>query len=198
MRLTTPATVPWRAWACAPATPGAGTQGPRTRLPRRRRRAARQSLPRPSDRPVPPRVTPVDLVQRVCLVGGKLAEEMGQRRRPVGRGRQCLPHESRAVFGSGDGRLVTVGATVCAASQPALLMQVVHHGHHRGIRDRSVALQVTDYVAHGHGLTAGPDPLHDLSLEVAEGPHRTAFLVMRDPSAFRLVGLSTIELVLAL
>jgi hypothetical protein len=57
---------------------------------------------------------------------------------------------------------------------PALLAQVVHHGHHRGVGDRPFLLQVAEDIAHGHWLPPRPDPAHHPGFKITKHWHVAA------------------------
>src|SRR5260370_14931257 len=105
---------------------------------------------------------------------------------PVAAGLKRLPHDPGAVFLAGHGRLVAVGAPVLVPAQPALLAQVVHHGHHGGVGDAPVLLQVADDVAYRHRAGAGPDPGHYLGFQFPERSHPASSRVFYYPDSSRL------------
>lgn len=50
-------------------------------------------------------------------------------------------------------------------------MQVVHDGQYGGVGQRTAALKILEDLADGERRGGRPDPVHDLSLEIAEVAH---------------------------
>ena len=91
---------------------------------------------------------------------------MGKNGVVVVRGRQDLAHEPRGVFLPTPHRPVVIRLAATFAGKQAFAVQVIHHGHHRGVRGG--ALQDSQDVAHGNQLRVVPKDSHDVRLKLTE------------------------------
>src|ERR1700737_4576262 len=86
-----------------------------------------------------------------------------------------LAHQSRAVLLTRQGGPIPIGLAVAFPREPAFRMQVVHGGHHGGVRDGALGGKVIEELTHRwrHRGVATPHAVHDDCLEFAESsnPH---------------------------
>src|SRR5580693_9954528 len=86
-----------------------------------------------------------------------------------------LAHQPRTVLLTRQGGPVPIGLPVAFSREPALGMQVVHGGHHGGVRDAALAGKFIEKLTHRSRYrgVAPPYTVHDDCLEFAESsnPH---------------------------
>jgi hypothetical protein len=82
-----------------------------------------------------------------------------------------LAHELGAVLLPGRHRAVDERPASRLPGQPALAVQVVHHGLHRGVGDLALLLELVHEFADAGRLIARPESVHQHRLEVTEPSH---------------------------
>ncbi len=84
-----------------------------------------------------------------------------------------VTHQSGGVLLAGEDRPVAECLADAFTLEPALTVQIVHRGHHRRVRDRTLLRELVEDLSNRGGGTAIPQSVHHDGLELAESAHTT-------------------------
>lgn len=82
--------------------------------------------------------------------------------------RPSVVHQRGRVGGTGGDRLISIGTAFRLATDPALLMEIVQNGHHRGVRDGPFLPKVFQDFSNGDRAVPLPHPRHDRVFEFSQ------------------------------